>query len=66
MNVLFQKNKMEVGFGYKNSSFSRDNYGNCGPKKKFGEGGKKLGEISTKIKHKKQIFRGNCCKNRTF
>jgi hypothetical protein len=46
------------------------------------EGKKKLGEISTKIKHKKQIFvaakiaqksntkniifREKCCKNRTF
>ncbi len=27
--------------------------------------GKKLGEISTKIKHKKQIFGGNCCENQT-
>ena len=26
------KNKMKVGFGYEKSSFSRDKYGNCGPK----------------------------------
>jgi hypothetical protein len=27
--------------------------------------GKKLGNISAKIKHKKQIFGKNCCENRT-
>jgi len=27
--------------------------------------GNNLEEISTKIKHKKQIFGGNCCENRT-
>jgi len=32
MNFYSRKNKMKVGFGYEKSRFSRDKYGNCGPK----------------------------------